>query len=211
MKSIWPSDLVKALYALIGPPDKNGCREWLGDRHPKGYGVFRYKGKVYQAHKLYLCIQQNIAYVHKKDMSVKMDAAHNCPSGIDNPSCVIHAEWMDSKQHAADRVVKGQLATGDKNGSRLHPEKMARGDKHGSHTHPEKVARGDKHGSWQHPEKVAMGAKNGRAKLIEPDVIKMLALYVTGNWTITALANEFHVTYNTVRRIVMGVNWKHVK
>jgi hypothetical protein len=178
VKSIW---LKKLVNALIGPPDSNGCRKWLGWINSKGYRVWKYEGKRYVAHKLILCIEQNIPYVDQKDMIVKMDAAHNCPNG-DNPWCCTpkHLSWMDSKQHGEDRKAKEQMATGDK---------------HGTHTHPEKVARGE---------------KSSGHRLTEQKVRMIRKLYATGNWTLVTLAKKYHVSHEAIRLIVNGITWKHL-
>src|ERR1039457_2394412 len=110
-KFVWAKDLIAALESKLGPPDSNGCRGRLNRKH-NGYCQFRWKGKTYWVHRLILCIATNVPYDHTAD------AAHNCPGG-DNKWCCTrkHLSWMDDKQHAADKIAKGQLATGDKNGS----------------------------------------------------------------------------------------------
>lgn len=129
----------------------NGCWLWTAAKHGGGYGLFRVYGQARMAHRVsYLLFRGQIPE--------KYDVCHDCPSG-DNPVCVNPAHlWAGTKQeHALDTRAKGQLATGDRNGSRLHPERLARGDRNGARTHPERLARGDRNGSHKHPEKLVKG------------------------------------------------------
>lgn len=114
-------------------PGRNGCIEWSGSRNEHGYGIQRIDGRAVKAHRVAW------EFAHGP-IPAGQHVLHRC----DNPPCVnpdhlflgIHVDNM------ADMVAKGRAAG-------------ATGDRHGSRTHPERVRR---------------GSASGRAKLTEADI-----------------------------------------
>lgn len=47
-------------------------------------------------------------------------------------------------------------------------------------------------------------------KLTERNVREMREQYATGEWTITALAEEFGVSHEAARKVIHRLTWKHV-
>lgn len=82
---------------------------------------------------------------------IDSDPANNRPDNL---------EYVTQAENIAHSGRLGRRATGDRSGSRLHPERLARGDRHSSRTHPERLARGERHGSVTHPERVARGERH---------------------------------------------------
>jgi len=113
------------------------------------------------------------------------DKMNNCPSNLG---------WGTAKENALDRMVHGRTPCGDKNGSRLHPERLARGERNGTHTHPERRARGTRQGS---------------AKVNESAVIEIRRLSEAGQ-TYTNIGRLFGIHRKTVRLIVNRSRWAHV-
>jgi hypothetical protein len=119
---------------------------------------------------------------------------HTC----DNPSCVRndddgeyivndvsyqrcgHLYLATSPVNSADMVQKKRGAIGDKNGSRLYPERLVRGE--------------------DHPESV----------LTEHDIIEIRRLYASGMWTYDEIATTYGLGKSTVARIINRQAWKHV-
>jgi len=126
------------------------CWEWKGGKS-HGYGAFYLQGVIYPAHRVAWVLANGPIPLGKF-------VCHKC----DNHGCVDTSHFFlgTQKDNIQDAINKGRMASGDKNGTRTHPETVARGDRHGSKTHPERIARGEKHGSKTHPEKLIRGDKH---------------------------------------------------
>lgn len=104
----------------VGSPDE--CWPWQGTSVPRGYGQFtidrfnknRYSHRV--AYQLTVGpIPDGLFILHKCDNPPCCNPAHLFPgTPLDN---------------VKDMYQKGRAAVGDKNGARLHPERIARGEK----------------------------------------------------------------------------------
>jgi hypothetical protein len=112
-----------------------------------------------------------------------MHVLHKC----DNPPCVA-VEHLFLGTHAdnmADKIAKGRQrgggAYGDRNGSRLHPERLIH----------------------------HCGSENGSAKLDYSDVQRVFELRALG-WTQKRVADELGVSQSQISRINLRQNWAHV-
>lgn len=172
--------------------DKNGpisltadgnCWQWTGGIRGNGYGQFWYKGTNRKA--------SRVSYELFVDDPGKNFVLHKC----DNRLCVNpdHLFLGDHTANMEDRNIKGRLATGDRNGSRLHPECLARGDNHWARKHPE----------------IRQGENNGRAVLTEMDVRKIRSEYAAGIKR-SDLAKRYKLTWRTIDLIVKRVLWPKV-
>ena len=71
-------------------------------------------------------------------------------------------------------------------------------------------ATGEKHRSKKHPELVLKGEKIGNSKLTEEQIKQIRERYIPRKVSLTMLANEFHVAFQTVSKIVNNKSWKHI-
>lgn len=56
-----------------------------------------------------------------------------------------------------------------------------------------------------------MGSANGRSKLDEGDVRLIRVLYKSGGITYREIAEKFDVHFETIRKVVKGRAWTHIK
>jgi hypothetical protein len=97
--------------------DETGCLEWTGCKDKKGYGHFRYNGKVIRSHRVSWMI-------HRGDIPEGLFVCHTC----DNPGCVeINHLWIGTDgENLKDMYDKGRRdQVGENNGcSKLMWEKV---------------------------------------------------------------------------------------
>jgi hypothetical protein len=173
----------------------HGCWLWVAALHgPSGYGVIAAgpKGAApLRAHRVswelhFGRIPDDLCVLHRCDVNY-------APGDQTYRRCVRpnHLFLGTRPENQADMKSKGRAATGQRNGSRIHPERMARGEQWAAVNHP---ARGSAH--------------NG-AKLSEMDVRAIRAAYQSGSkqaW----LASQYGVSRSNVGLIVTRRGWTHI-
>lgn len=131
-----PEERIRRFWARVGPPDAHGCRKWTGAT-TLGYGNAWDGERGVQAH----AFAWRLTY-HGPTKPGAEIFRHSC----DHPWCCepAHAYPGTHAENIADRDAKGRQASGDRAGSRLHPDRVARGDQNGQRRHPERTARGER-------------------------------------------------------------------
>lgn len=158
------------------PHMDTNCWVWTGSAH-KGYG----QSNCRRAHR--------VAYeLTNGPIPEGMWVLHAC----DHRPCVRHLFLGTHDDNMADCVAKGRQAKGDRNGARLHPERVARGSRHGANTRPERRPRGEDH---------------GQAKITWAAVADIRRRHAAGE-PATALGLEFGISCTHIFRILKGENWK---
>lgn len=102
-----------------------GCWLWKLSKKPNGYGQLWWADRVRYAHQ--------VSYeVHVGPITDNLNVLHTC----DVRHCVApaHLYLGTQKRNMADMRERKRSATGDRNGSRTHPERRARGARHGRRT-----------------------------------------------------------------------------
>ena len=175
----------------------NECWPWLAYTDEDGYGELRCGKKSYKAHRIAYYLGYNV------DPGESL-VLHTC----DNPPCCnpLHLVLGTPQDNSTDMMNKGRAASGERHGSRTHPERVARGDRHMSRTHPEARPRGDNHWTRSRPDEVLRGTDNPAAKLTEQNVRDIRK----EPGTAVDIGKKFDVSGVLVSKIKKREIWKHV-
>jgi hypothetical protein len=133
-------------WAKVDKAHPSGCWVWTAAHHRDGYGAFWLDGRQVKAHRVaYALMHPGEALPDDKVVR------HEC----DNPPCVRHLILGTSLENDLDRVKRGRSATGDRNGARLHRDRLPRGE--ASHTYRPNECR-----NWHPPERRYVSASGER-------------------------------------------------
>jgi len=170
-------------------PGIGNCWLWTACALKTGHGQIRVERKTVLAHRL--------AWVMTNG-SIPDDlpcVCHRC----DTPRCVRpdHLFVGTKSDNTADMVRKGRArgggVCGDRNGARLHPERLLRG---AAHRERMRLV-------------TARGQTNGNSKLTETVVVEMRLLHAAG-LTFSEISRRVGIHKATAARIVQRKTWKHV-
>lgn len=192
----------EVLARFLSKVDRTGeCWIWTAGMFRDGYGCFSSSRIARRAHRVAWTL-------FRGPIPDEVLVLHNCPAG-DNPRCVNPAHlWLGTQaDNMADMRKKGRAATGDKHGSRLHPERLLRGDKHPMRLRPWLAASGDRNGARLHPETLTRGSAVNTARLTEEQVREIRR----AAGSLRKIAALFGVDYRTVSDVRRGKTWAHVQ
>jgi len=151
----------------------DGCWLWTGYRSATGYGqiIVCPEYKRFSSHRLAWTVTHG-------DIPAGLYVLHSC----DNPPCCnpAHLRLGTKADNSADAVRRGRIASGDRHGSRLHPERRARGQ------------------------------RNAAAKLTELQVVEIKGLLADKTLGHAGIARRYGVVPGVVTAIANGLTWKWV-
>lgn len=166
----------------IAAASAEDCWLWLGYRDKRGRGIMRAFGKpMYASRVSYILTHGSIPE--------GLYVLHKC----DNPSCVNpnHLFLGSQQDNMQDMANKKRSTLGDRNPTRLYPERVPRGEKHHWHNNQRQ---------W--------GEDNPNAKLTQCTVDAVRQMYASGAGGYIKLGNLFGINQWTVRDIVKGRRWR---
>lgn len=171
-------------WSLLDKDAAGGCWLWPGNAYPNGYGRVPWKMSNRGAHRLawvltHGSVEEGLCVLHHCDVKRCCNPAHLY---LGTPA-----------DNGKDRSIRGQAASGDRNGSRLHPERLRRGDNSPRRLYPERYEN-------------VRGARHYAAKFSEEQVLQIRADHAQG-MTIPALAEREGVTKQCIRAIVTRQSW----
>lgn len=221
----------RRFYAKVDRQEgEDGCWLWSGKTTNAGYGRFSIGGSSFSSHRVSFTMHGGVF----------VNGPLVCHGPCNRKLCVNpnHLSSGNPKSNMLDKIrdgtiskgdshrekMKGKAPTGDRNGARLHPERLSRGEKHseimrrvaargercGAYTHPEKVLRGDNHPSRLHPELRPRGEAHGRAKITELQVLEIRKRCADGQANFAQMGREYGVSGVLIRKIKRRDIWKHI-
>ncbi len=148
------------------------CWEWTRQISQIGYGRFFFRKKGWMAHRVSWTLSCG-------EIPPGLFVLHHC----DVRRCVRpdHLFLGTQKQNIQDAVRKGRMATGDRHGQRLHPERVARGE------------------------------HSGKSKLTEEQVREIRYRRNVEGELVAVLAADYHVAESRICAIAAYKEWKHVR
>ena len=163
-------------FAAFVPPDRGAddCWEWTGSRIRRGYGHFRVGTRKVKAHRFAWEL------AHGTPPPGNMLVCHTC----DNPPCVnpAHLFLGTTADNVQDRVRKGRSASGDRSGTRTHPE-----------AYRANQVRGERH---------------PLSRLTADDVLSIRARWP--NESMQRLADTFGVSIRAIHGVIHRKSWAHI-
>lgn len=195
-------DVLSRLMRRIVKDDATGCWNWIGYRN-RGYGRATILGKSWFVHRW---MWQH----HNGPIPDGLFVCHDCPYG-DNPSCCNPEHlWLGtSGENMEDMARKGRAATGDRHGSRTHPERVPSGNEHFSRLHPEKLCRGAER-SVVIRRSCHRGEARSNSKLTASDVIAIRQEHASGKAGYRRLSSKYGVSAGVICRIIKRKTWMHL-
>jgi HNH endonuclease len=168
----YTSDFIARFWSHVTKTES--CWLWGAYRTKTGYGTITYEKQSLLTHRV---AWELLCGPIPKGLLV----CHNCPNG-DNPSCCNpeHLFLGSYKDNMVDAAQKGRMASGNRNGTRLYPERIARGE------------------------------QINTAKLTERDVVEIRRLSSEEHLSARVLGRMFNISGVMVGKIVSRVSWKHV-
>lgn len=189
-------------------PDE--CWHWKAGKFSGGYGEFAVKRRPFKAHRIafYLGIGKDpfpLFACHACDARYRVgDTSYR---SCCNPS---HLFAANTDGNMRDMAVKGRAASGDRHGTKIHPDSVRRGDQHYSRIRPSVMAAGDRNGARTRPDRLPRGECNGFSRFTNLQVIEIRRRHAEDGVSCKSLARELGCSDVAVGLIVRRKTWKHI-
>lgn len=223
IKTVWPKGgrrpkkmtVEERFWEKVDIRDASECWEWLASKRNGGYGQFSVAGKTLRANR--------IAYeFFYGPFDESLFVLHKC----DNPGCVnpAHLFLGSHRDNMRDMVEKERAASGEahKKAELSTKDVLAIVELYnsGKHTHASiaelytveapaiyKILNGR---TWGNVTGIPLTKRGIVRKLTEEDVLRIVRLYQTGNYTQKQVSEFFNVAKTAIGDILVGKSWSHV-
>lgn len=146
---------------------------------------------------------------HKRD---GLEPCHSC----DNPPCVNpdHLRWDTHKSNMREMGERGR------SGPQRHPERVQRGDEHWSRRRPDHVSRGprtgnykagDDHWTRKNNQLISWRGTNHHAAVLDEHKVREARNLASTGLSATKIAETLGVSRGSIRAVIEGRTWQHVK
>lgn len=214
MQIQYTAEFVARFWARV---DTSGnCWLWTGAHSKGGYGQIRLDGRVAYTHTLALLMAGGVLAPGERTL-------HTCdtPGCVRNDEVgtyVVNGIALPRFGHlftgtqadnVADMQAKSRESSGESHRAIMR-ERAARDDRNGSRLHPERLI-GRKMSPYKvRPELVRRGESHNRSILTDDVVREIRCAYAAGEATQVTLAARFGISQCNISSIVRGKIWKHL-
>lgn len=109
--------------SLVGKDNEQGCWLWNGTQGRGGYGKITYHRKTWSTHRLAWTLKHGPIPTGKQ-------VNHSCDVRL---CCNPHHLFVGTQlENIRDAVTKNRMASGDRQGLRVHPDRSQKGERNGS-------------------------------------------------------------------------------
>lgn len=171
----------------------------------------RIAGRGYPSFSIFVLVHRAVAAAFLGPAPVGLEVNHKDGSKTNNN--VENLEYATRQENAAHAARLGLMPSGDRNWMRANPDKVLRGSAHPSFGKKIEATRGDKNGSRLYPERLKRGSDVGVSKLTEEKVREIRAKYAASGGRrgiLSELGREYGVSHVNITAIVKRTTWRHV-
>lgn len=207
-------------WAKVDRLSPDGCWPWVGYINPHGYGMTTVNKRPRRAHAVAWEIANGRPLAPGMVACHACDVRHCCRNDGDEGIYVINGVariryghiWEGTRaENIADTVAKGRHATGDRTGSRVHPERLARGDRNGARKYPERMLAGARKRLESGIPWANVGERHGLTHITNAQAIEIRRLWAAGGLRQCDIAARFGTSQRAVSDIVRNKTFTRIQ
>lgn len=176
---------IERFWSRVDRRGPKECWPWLHRVDKDGYGLLSFEFVRLRTHRIAFFLSTGIE-------PLCMRVLHEC----DNPPCCNprHLFLGTADENMRDKCEKGRQSKGLKHSASMDATKR----------------RGDRNGARLHIERMPRGEANANSKFTADVVRAIRQRYAAGGIYQHELARQYHVTQAVISQIVSGKTWRHL-